>query len=75
MEKNYITPNDTVREDDSASIQSAVDLAARLKIGKVVIPKLNARTGEAKWIIERTVKLPSDMTVILDGAFMMMMSL
>jgi len=72
MEKNYITPNDTVREDDSASIQSAVDLAASLKIGKVVIPKLNTRTGEAKWIIERTVKLPSDMTVILDGAFMMM---
>ena len=66
MKKCFVTPNDTIRENDSASIQAAVDLAKSEGINKVVIPKLNARTGEEKWIIAETVKLPSDMTVILE---------
>ena len=72
MKTQFITPNDTIRENDSASIQAAVDLAKKNGINKVVIPRLNACTGEEKWIITETVKLPSDMTVILDDCFMQM---
>ena len=72
MIKEYVTPNDTIRENDSASIQAAVDLAKSEGINKVIIPKQNIRTGEEKWIITETVKLPSDMTVILDNCFMQM---
>lgn len=69
---NYITPNETVLDNDSASIQAAVDRAAELGLNQVVIPRINARTGEGKWIIEKTVRLPSDMTVVLDNCFMQM---
>ena len=72
MKTQFITPNDTIRENDSASIQAAVDLAKSEGINKVVIPKLNARTGEEKWIISETVKLPSDITVVLSDCFMQM---
>ena len=72
MKTQFITPNDTIRENDSASIQAAVDLAKKNGINKVVIPRLNARTGEEKWIISETVKLPSDITVVLSDCFMQM---
>ena len=71
-EKLFITPNDTVREDDSASIQAAVDLARERGLNYVVIPRINARTGDARWVISRTVKLPSGMLVELWGCFMQM---
>ena len=72
MKTQFITPNDTIRENDSASIQAAVDLAKKNGINKVVIPRLNARTDEEKWIISETVKLPSDITVVLSDCFMQM---
>jgi polygalacturonase len=72
MIERYITPNDTIRENDSASIQAAVDLAKSEGLNKVVIPRINLRTNEAKWVISETVKLPSDMTVVLSDSFMQM---
>ena len=72
MKNQYITPNETMRENDSASIQAAVDLARRVGVNRVVIPRLNQRTGAEKWIISETVKLPSDMTVVLADCFMQM---
>lgn len=69
---NYISPNETIGICDSESIQNAVDRAKEQGIGKVVIPRINARTGEALWVISKTVRLPSDMTVILDNCFMQM---
>ncbi len=54
-------------KNDSETIQNAVDLAAKTGVGKVVIPRINPRTGEPIWIIGRTVYLPSDTTVILDN--------
>ena len=72
MNPLFITPNDTQRDCDSHSIQSAVDLAREQGINKVVIPRMNARTGEPKWVITETVRLPSDMCVILDNCFMQM---
>lgn len=69
---NYISPNDTIGKTDSESIQNAVDLAAEKGINKVIIPKINARTGEAEWVIEKTVRLPSEMSVVLDSCYMVM---
>lgn len=69
---SYITPNDTVGANDSESIQRAVNLAKERGVNKVVIPRINSRTGEARWEISATVRLPSDITVILDDCFMQM---
>ena len=72
MEKLFITPNEIIGADDSESIQNAVSLAQKEGINKVVIPRINKRTGKALWTISRTVRLPSDMTVVLDNCFMQM---
>ena len=65
-----VSPNDpdVMGADDSASIQNAVDKAARSGSGRVVIPARNARTGADGWTISRAVLLPSNMTVEIDGA-------
>lgn len=69
-----ITPNDPgiIKQDDSASIQAAVDAAANSGEGEVVIPAFNVRTGKAGWEIARSIRLPSDMTVVIDNAMMRM---
>ena len=72
MKREFITPNDTIKECDSASIQAAVDIAKSKGINKLVIPKNNERTHSEKWIITETVKLPSDFTVVLEDCFMEM---
>lgn len=72
MSKLFITPNDTIGACDSESIQNAVDTAKKSGINKVVIPRMNDRTGEAKWVITETVKLPSDFMLVLDNCFMQM---
>ena len=71
-ERPYFTPNDPefMGNDDSESIQNAVDKASELGVNQVVIPRINARTGEAAWYIQRTIKLPSNMTVKLDNCYM-----
>lgn len=53
---------------DSQTIQNAVDYAEKTGRGRVVIPRHNERTGENIWIIEKTILLPSDMTVVLEDA-------
>lgn len=62
-----INPNTMMAETDSRSIQNAVDEAVRLGINEVVIPRINERTGEPVWIIDETVKLPSNFTLVLDN--------
>ena len=69
---NFISPNDTIGKTDSESIQNAVDLAAKHGINKVVIPRLNARRGEAEWVIDKTIRLPSEMCIELDNCYMVM---
>lgn len=54
--------------NDSETLQNAIDRAAREGDGTVVIPRENARTGTKLWEIEKTLLLPSDVTVLLDGA-------
>lgn len=69
-----VSPNDpdVVGADDSASIQNAVDKAARIGSGRVVIPARNARTGRDGWTISRAVLLPSNMRVEIDSAHLSM---
>ena len=69
-----VTPNDqgVMGADDSASIQNAVDAAAKRGTGKVVIPPWNARTGKPGWTISRSVLLPGDITVVIDNARLVM---
>ncbi len=66
----YITPNDKrfMADTDSASIQNAIDAAAAAGgCRRVVIPRYNERNGSELWEISKTILLPSDITVILDG--------
>lgn len=61
----YINPNEfKYLEDDSAMIQAAVDEAERNGCA-VLIPRLNERTGENKWVISRAIRLPSMSSVCL----------
>lgn len=64
-----ITPNlvGIVGNSDSESIQNAIYEAKRIGENKITIPVKNERTGESVWIIDKTILLPSDMTVVLDG--------
>ncbi len=74
MEHCAVSANDKAffAEDDSGTIQNAVDHARAAGCGRVVIPRRCARTGEDKWIIRRTVRLPSDIHVVLDNCFLQM---
>jgi len=71
-ERLYFTPNDPefMGSDDSESIQNAVDKASELGVNQVIIPRINARTEKAEWIIARAIRLPSNMTVKLDNCYM-----
>lgn len=69
--KNYVTPNDVgvMAESDSRSIQNAVDEALRRDIRKVVIPRINERTGKARWDVDEAVILSSNIEIILDNCY------
>ena len=56
---NYITPNDSgvVGNSDSQSIQNAVNYAVQTGLRKVVIPRINERTGKEFWDIEKAIIL------------------
>lgn len=62
-----LNPNDFNRSTDSENIQCAVDAAAAGRDRTVEIPMANARTGGALWEIDKTILLPNDVTVVLDG--------
>ena len=70
--KNYYTPNDFKTGSDSARIQAAIDAAARDGCGTVRIPRCNEAMGSMIWMIDKTILLPSDMTVILDNCHLCM---
>ncbi len=57
---------------DSEKIQSAVAEAKKSGINKVVIPPFNKERGENKWVIEKAIKLPSDISIVVDNAYMVM---
>jgi len=69
---DFYSPNmpECMGKTDSESINNAVKLAAKHNVGKVVIPKINERTGETRWDIDKAILLPSDMHIILDNCYM-----
>lgn len=70
--KHFISPNETFGKTDSQSIQNAVNLAHESGINRVVIPRKNARTNGLFWEIDETILLPSNMTIILEDAHLVM---
>ena len=49
---------------DADTVQNAVNFAQKEHIGCVVIPAWNVRTGCDKWVFEKAVRVPSDMTIV-----------
>ena len=76
MVKAYITPNDDgiIRDSDSASIQNAIDEAIKTDIRRVVIPRINARTGKAQWDVDKAIILSSNLEIILDNCYIYILS-
>lgn len=72
MDTLIITPNraELMGATDSESIQNAVNYAAKTGVNSVTVPRINGRTGEPIWIIDRAVILPSDMEIILDNCYL-----
>ena len=68
---NFITPNDNgiMADTDSHSINNAVKEALRLGIGRVVIPKINERTGNPRWDVDEAIILSSDLEIVLDNCY------
>ena len=69
---NYTTPNAYTEGTDALRIQAAIADAKKTGCNTVLIPRRNEATGEDLWIIDQTVRLPSDITVILDGCHLRM---
>ncbi len=70
MIEKFVTPNDNgiMGASDSESIQNAVDFASKKGL-KVVIPRKNFRTGKAEWSIDKSILLPSHITIILNNCY------
>lgn len=72
--EEYLTPNmaEFIGNDDSESIQNAIDFAAKNKISSVLIPRFNKRSGSCMWEISETILIHSDITLLLDNCHMIM---
>ena len=72
MVKSFVTPNDEgiVATSDSLSIQNAVDAAIREDVRRVLIPRINARTGKAQWDIDKAIILSSNIEIVLDNCYL-----
>lgn len=55
-------------DNDSSTIQNAIDYAEKHGISTVVIPQFNPRTSESIWRIDEAILLPSAITVLLRNA-------
>lgn len=67
----YITPNDKgiISDTDSHSIQNAVNEAIRTDVCRVLIPRINERTGRAQWDIDEAIILSSNIEIVLDNCY------
>ena len=66
--ETFLSPNDKrfQGKNDSESIQNAINAAEKGPIRTVCIPRVCARTGAEEWIIEKSLLLPSNITIILE---------
>lgn len=71
-DRAFLTPNaeGIMGKTDSESIQNAVNAASAQGINLVVIPRWNVRTQQAKWELEKAVKVPSCMTIVFLQAYL-----
>ena len=71
-DRPFLTPNaeGIMGQTDSESIQNAVDAASERGINLVVIPRWNVRAQQAKWELEKAVKVPSCMTIVFLQAYL-----
>lgn len=69
---DFVTPNDNgvMAATDSHSINNAVAEAVKSGKRRVIIPRLNARTGEPRWDIDEAIILTSDLEVVLDNCYL-----
>ncbi len=67
----FITPNDSgiMSDTDSRSINNAVSEAVRSGVRRVVIPRINERTGEARWDVDEAIILGSNIEIVLDNCY------
>ena len=65
-DRNFVTATDErfFGTGDADTVQNAVNFAQKEGIGCVVIPAWNVRTQCDKWVFEKAVKVPSDMTIV-----------
>lgn len=67
----FSDPND-FSGSDSERIQQAVYKAKETGTNKIVIPPYNNERKENKWVIDKAIELPSDITVLIDNAYMVL---
>ena len=69
---SYVTPNDAdiISDTDSASINNAVRAAVERDVRRVVIPRINERTGKAQWDIDEAIILSSNLEIVLDNCYL-----
>ena len=70
--ERYVTPNQTIRANDSQSICAAIALAKETGANRVRIPRANERTGEELWVIDSAIPLPSDIEILIDDAHLVL---
>ena len=65
-DRPFLTPNapEFYGRTDGETIQNTVHAASIRGINLVVIPRWNVRAQQARWDIERAIKIPSYMTVV-----------
>jgi hypothetical protein len=68
---NFVTPNDKgiIGESDSQSINNAVKEAIRSGKRRVLIPRINERTGKEQWDVDEAIILFSDIEIVLDNCY------
>lgn len=60
-----VTPNDFAGGSDSDRIEAAVARAVESGERSIEIPRMNKKSGQPIWLIERAILLPSDFTLVL----------
>jgi len=72
--EQYISANDPrfSAETDDATIQNAVDFAAKSICKTVRIPRLCRRTGAEEWRLSKAVLLPGNITVLLEDCHLIL---
>lgn len=72
MYEQIITPNmkELIGKSDSESIQNALDYAHKIGVNSVTIPRMNERTGEPFWTIDKAIILSSNTELILDNCYL-----